>query len=168
MENKLREVSDILARKRFDRLEREGFGDYDELTNRFASVYRDMEPKDKLSARTRLLPLRAKIAEVEERTENIKVQRGLINARTGQALLNQHLTRQKIRKMELENEEQEEMIELYRAAVDAIERVGTGQMVKADFVVLDSLKQIGVKIPKKLKSGEQIQKQTNGGSSDAV
>ena len=54
------------------------------------------------------------------------------------------------------------MIELYRAAVDAVERLGTGQMIEADFEVLESLKQIGVKIPKKLKSGGQIQKQTNG------
>ena len=54
------------------------------------------------------------------------------------------------------------MIGLYRAATDAVGRLGTGQMIEADFVVLDNLKQIGVKIPKKLKSGEQIQKQTNG------
>ena len=56
------------------------------------------------------------------------------------------------------------MIELYAAAMDALERLGTGQMVEADFVVLDSLKQIGVKIPKKF-SAKSL-KQTNGGGMD--
>ena len=64
--------------------------------------------------------------------------------------------------MQLENAEREAMIELYAAAVDAVERLGTGNMVEADFEVLDSLKQIGVKIPKNLKVVKKIPKQTNG------
>ena len=106
--------------------------------------------------------MRAKLAEIEARTENLKAQKGLIEGRTVQAKLNQFLTQEKIKKAQLENAEREAMIELYRAAVDAVERLGTGQMIEADFEVLESLKQIGVKIPKKLKSGGQIQKQTNG------
>ena len=162
LKRKLREQSDILARERSDRFASQAAGDFGDTALRAEELYRDGEPKDEIAARIRLLPLRTKMVEIEARTENIKAQRGLIDARTGQAVLNQHLTRQKIRKMELENEGREAMIELYRAATDAVERLGTGQMIKADFEVLDNLKQMGVKIPKKLKSGEQIQKQTNG------
>ena len=108
------------------------------------------------------MPLRAKLIEIEEKTENIKAQRGLIQGRTAQAKLNQLLTQEKIKKMQLENAEREAMIELYAAAVDAVERLGTGNMVEADFEVLDSLKQIGVKIPKNLKVVKKIPKQTNG------
>ena len=164
LKRQLREQSDILARERADRFASKASGDFDETALRLDTLYRErgVTETDEIAARTRLLPLRAKLVEVEARTENLKAQKGLIDARAEQTILNQHLTRQKIRKMELENEEREAMIELYRAAVDAVERLGTGQMIEADFEVLESLKQIGVKIPKKLKSGGQIQKQTNG------
>ncbi|MXZ00004.1 hypothetical protein F4Y93_04910 [Candidatus Poribacteria bacterium] len=163
LKRKLREVSEILMQERADREGCDIAADFDNTSMRLDTLYRErgVTETDEISARLKLLPLRAKLKEIEARTANFKEQKALIGARTGQAVLNQHLTRQKIRKMELENEEREAMIELYRAAVDVLERVGTGQMVEADFVVLDSLKQIGVKIPKKLKSGEQIQKQTN-------
>ena len=164
LKRKLRETSDILMRERADRFASQAAGDFGDTALRAEELYRDGEPKDELLVRIRLLPLRAKMREIEERTENIKAQRGLIDARTGQAVLNQRLTRQKIRKMELENEERNEergaMIELYRVAVDAVERLGTGNMVEADFVVLDSLKSIGVKIPKNLKVVKQLPKQT--------
>ena len=164
LKRQLREQSNILAGERADRFASKASGDFDETALRLDTLYRErgVTETDEIAARTRLLPLRAKLVEVEARTENLKAQKGLIDARAEQTILNQHLTRQKIRKMELENEEREAMIELYRAAVDAVERLGTGQMIEADFEVLESLKQIGVKIPKKLKSGGQIQKQTNG------
>ena len=44
LENKLHECSEMLRIERIDRGERDGFGDYGEVVNRFASVYRDMEP----------------------------------------------------------------------------------------------------------------------------
>ncbi|MYC13758.1 MAG: hypothetical protein F4Y39_08535 [Gemmatimonadetes bacterium] len=103
LKRKLRETSDILMRERAGRFASKAAGDFGDTALRAEELYRDGEPKDELSARIRLLPLRAKMIEIEERTENIKAQRGLINARTDQAVLNQHLTRQKIRKMELEN-----------------------------------------------------------------
>ena len=164
LQRKLRELSDILARERADRFVSKASGDFDETALRLDTLYRErgVTETDEISARLKLLPVRAKLAEIEARTENLKAQKGLIEGRAEQTILNQHLTRQKIRKMELENEGREAMIELYRAATDAVERLGTGQMIKADFEVLDNLKQMGVKIPKKLKSGEQIQKQTNG------
>ena len=169
LKNRLWETSELLRQERADQEACEIAADFDNTASRLDTLYREpgAKAKDEIEGRIKLLPVRAKLKETEARTANIKAQRGLIDARAEQALLNQRLTRQKIRKMELENAGQEAMIELYRAAKDAVERVGTGQMIEADFIVLESLKQIGVKIPKKLKSGGQILKQTNGGSSDA-
>ena len=38
------QASEALRLERIDRGERDAFGDYDELLNRFATVYRDMDP----------------------------------------------------------------------------------------------------------------------------
>ena len=53
---------------------------------------------------------------------------------------------------------------LCRRLQDAVERIGAGQAVEADFEVIDNLKQIGVKIPPKIKSAAFLLKQTNGES----
>ena len=153
----------MLLRERADREGCDIAADFDNTAMRLGTLYRErgVTETDEISARLKLLPLRAKLKEIEARTENLNEQKGLIQGRTAQTKLNQLLTQEKIRKLQLENAAQEAMIELYAAAVDAVGRLGTGQMVEADFVVLDSLKQIGVKIPKKLKSGGQILKQTN-------
>ena len=151
LENKLWECSEILRVERIERGERDAFGDYDELVNKFASVYQDMDSGAEIRARINLLPMQGKIAEVKARTENIKAQRGLIEGRTAQAKLNQLLTQEKIKKMQLENAEREAMIQLYQTAQQAVERFGAGQAVEADFEVIDNLKQIGVKISPKIK-----------------
>ena len=142
LKRKLREQSDILARERADRFASKASGDFDETALRLDTLYRErgVTETDEISARLKLLPVRAKLAEIEARTENLKAQKGLIEGRTVQAKLNQFLTQEKIKKAQLENAEREAMIELYRAAVDAVERLGTGQMIEADFEVLDSLK----------------------------
>ena len=98
LENQVWESSEALLRERIERGERDAFEDYDEVVNRFTSVYRDMDPE--IRARINLLPIQAKIAEVEARTENIKAQRGLIEGRTAQAKLNQLLTQEKIKMIE--------------------------------------------------------------------
>ncbi len=164
LENQVWEASELLLQERAAREGIEIAADFDDTAMRLDTLYREREVKvkDEIEARLKLLPLRAKLIEIEEKTENIKAQRGLIQGRTAQAKLNQLLTQEKIKKMQLENAEREAMIELYAAAVDAVERLGTGNMVEADFEVLDSLKQIGVKIPKNLKVVKKIPKQTNG------
>ena len=101
--------------------------------------------------------LRAKIAETKARTEKIEAQMGLIGEQEKLAAL-------KVEKQELENQEKRAMIQLYLAAVEAVERIGAGQAVEADFEVIDNLKQIGVKIPPKIKSAAFLLKQTNGKS----
>ena len=70
----------------------------------------------------------------------------------------------KAEKVALENKEKRAMIQLYAAAVDAVERLAAGQAVEADFEVIGNLKQIGVKIPPKIKSAAFLLKQTNGES----
>ena len=155
LENKLWECSEILRVERIDRGERDGFGDYDELVNRFASVYQDMESGAEIRARINLLPMQAKIAEAKARTENIKAQRGLIEAQKKMVEL-------KAEKLALENKEKRALIQLYQTAIEAVERLGAGQAVEADFEVMDNLKQMGVKIPPKIKSAAHLLKQTNG------
>ena len=164
LEKKLKETSRLLFYARAAREGAEIAADFDDTAMRLDTLYREREAKvkDEIEARLKLLPLRAKLAETEARTENLKAQKGLIQGRTEQAKLDQLLTQEKIKKMQLENAEREAMIELYAAAVNAVERLGTSNMVEADFEVLDSLKQIGVKIPKNLKVVKKIPKQTNG------
>ena len=157
LENKLWECSEILRVERIERGERDAFGDYDEVVNRFASLYRDMEPGAEIRARINLLPMQAKIAETKARTENIKAQRGLIEAQKKMVEL-------KAEKLALENKVKRAMIQLYQTAQQAVERLGAGQAVEADFEVIDNLKQIGVKISPKIKSAAHLLKQTNGES----
>ena len=153
-ENKFLECSEILRRERIDRGERDAFGDYDELVNRFASVYRDMDPGDEIRARINLLPVRAKMAEAEARTASYKARKELTEAQT-------KVTEKKAEKMALEIERERVLIALCAKGTEALERFGNGQMIEADFEVVDSLKQIGVKIPPKIKSAALL-KQTNG------
>ena len=155
LENKLWECSEILRVERIERGERDAFGDYDELVNKFANVYRDMDSGAEIRARINLLPMQGKIAEVKARTEKIEAQMGLIEAQKKMAEL-------KAEKVALENKEKRAMIQFYQTAQQAVERLGAGQAVEADFEVLDNLKQIGVKIPPKIKSAAHLLKQTNG------
>ena len=155
LENKLWEASEALRLERIDRGERDAFGDYDELLNRFATVYRDMDPGAEIRARINLLPARAEMAESKARTEKIEAQMGLIEAQKKMAEL-------KAEKVALENKEKRALIQLYQTAIEAVERLGAGQAVEADFEVLDNLKQMGVKIPPKIKSAAHLLKQTNG------
>ena len=157
LENKLWEASEALRLERIDRGERDAFGDYDELLNRFATVYRDMDPGAEIRARINLLPARAEMAESKARTEKIEAQMGLIEAQKKMVEL-------KAEKLALENKEKRALIQLYQTAIEAVERLGAGQAVEADFEVIDNLKQIGVKIPPKIKSAAFLLKQTNGES----
>ena len=153
-ENNFLECSDILQRERIERGERDAFGDYEELANRFASVYRDMDSGAEIRARINLLPMQAKMAEVEARTASYKARKELTEAQ-------KKMTEAKTEKIALENEEKRAMIQLYQAAQQAVERIGAGQAIEADFEVIDNLKQIGVKFTPKIKSAALL-KQTNG------
>ena len=154
-ENQLWECSKILERERTERGERDAFGDYDEVVNRFASVYRDMDPGAEIRARINLLPARAKMAEVEARTESYKARKKLTEAQT-------KATELKAEKMALEIEREQVLIALCAKGIKALERLGNGQMMDADFEIIENLKQIGVKIPPKIKSAARLLKQTNG------
>ena len=133
----------------------DGFEDYDELLNRFATVYRDMDEGAEIRTWINLLPMQVKIAEGMARTEKIEAQMGLIETQ-------KKLGKLKAEKQELENQEKWAMIQLYQTAQQAVERLAAGQAVEADFEVIGNLKQIGVKIPPKIKSAAFLLKQTNG------
>ena len=98
LENKLWEASEALRLERIDRGERDAFGDYDELLNRFATVYRDMDEGAEIRARINLLAMQTKMAEGKARTEKIEAQMGLIGEQEKLAAL-------KVEKQELENQE---------------------------------------------------------------
>ena len=153
-ENKYLECSKILRWERIERGERDAFEDYDELLNRFASVYRDMDPGAEIRARINLLPARVKMAEAEARTASYIARKELTEAQT-------KATEKKAEKMALEIERERVLIALCTKGIEALERFGNGQMIEADFEVIDSLKQIGVKISPKIKSAALL-KQTNG------
>ena len=106
LKNRLWETSELLRQERADWEACEIAADFDNTALRLDTLYREpgVKAKDEIEGRIKLLPLRAKMKETEARTENIKAQRGLIDARAEQAVLNQRLTRQKIRKLELEND----------------------------------------------------------------
>ena len=105
LENKLWETSEILSQERADREGCEIASDFDNTAIRLDTLYRarGVTETDEISARLKLLPVRAKLAEIEARTENLKAQKGLIEGRTAQAKLNQLLTQEKIKKAQLEN-----------------------------------------------------------------
>ena len=153
LENKLWEASEALRLERIERGERDGFEDYDELLNRFATVCRDMDEGAEIRARINLLPMQTKMAETKARTEKIEAQIGLIEEQKKLAAL-------KVEKQELENQGMRAMIQLYLTAVEAVKRIGAGQAVETDFEVLADLKQIGVKIPPKIKRAAFLLKQT--------
>ena len=155
LENRVWEVSAELERERIARGERDSFGDYYELVNRFASVYRDMDEGAEIRARINLLPMQGKMAETKARTDKIEAQIGLVESQKKMAEL-------KAEKLDLENQEKRAMIELCQTAQQAIERFSAGQAVETDYEVIDNLKQIGVKIPPKIKSAAFLLKQTNG------
>ena len=115
-----------------------------------------MDPRAEIRTRINLLPMQAKIAEVEARTASCKARKELTEAQT-------KATELKAEKIALENEEKRAMIQLYAAAVDAVERLGARQAVEADFEVIDNLKQIGVKIPPKIKSAALLKQTVRGG-----
>ncbi len=70
LKRKLRETSDILMREHADRFVSQAAGDFDDTALRVDELCREVETKDELLARIRMLPSRAKLVEIEERTEN--------------------------------------------------------------------------------------------------
>ena len=116
-----------------------------------------MDPGAEIRARISLLSAQAEMAESKARKEKIEAQMGLIETQKKMGDL-------KAEKSALENKEKRALIQLYLTAQQAVERLGAGQAVEADFEVLDHLKQMGVKIPPKIKSAAFLLKQTNGES----
>ena len=80
LENQVWEASELLLQERAAREGIEIAADFDDTAMRLDTLYREREVKvkDEIEARLKLLPLRAKLIEIEEKTENIKAQRGLI------------------------------------------------------------------------------------------
>ncbi|MDE2798665.1 MAG: hypothetical protein OXI94_08350 [Gemmatimonadota bacterium] len=88
------------------------------------------------------------------KTENIRT-------RTAQSEADTRLKEEKIKVSQADRNLKEQQARLLEAATLALERYArTGNLVDADFEVIDQLKEIGVKIPAKV-SAKKL-KQTNG------
>ena len=94
--------------------------------------------------RQALVELPLKIEQVKTKTENIKTRTALAEADT-------RLKEEKIKDLQAGRLLKEEQTRFLGAASLALERYAqTGNLVEADFEIIDQLKQIGVKIPARL------------------
>ena len=82
-------------------------------------------------------------------------------ARTALVEVDTQLKREKVEALRADRELKERQALLVEAATEVLKRYANGgDMLEADFVVIDQLKEIGLKIPKKLPAKNL--KQTNG------
>ena len=110
---------------------------------------------DRLFAQTlTLFELPAKAEQMQVRTDNIRT-------RTTNIEVDTQLKQEKVRALQADRELKERQAMLIEAATMVLERYAqTGNMVDADFEVIDQLKQIGVKIPARI--AQKTLKQING------
>ena len=101
-----------------------------------------------------LFELPAKAEQMQAKTDNVKT-------RTANLKVDTRLKEEKIKSTQADRALKEHQTRLIEAATRVLERYArTGNMVEADFEVIDQLKEIGVKIPARL-AGKNL-KQTNG------
>ena len=99
--------------------------------------------------------------ELPLKTEQMKGKIENTRARTTNIEVDTQLKQEKVRALQADRELKERQAMLIEAATMVLERYAqTGNMVDADFEVIDQLKQIGFKIPAKV-SAKNL-KQTNG------
>ena len=109
----------------------------------------------------RLFSQEQAIAEMPLKIEHTRVKIENTKARTALAEVDTQLKREKVEALRADRELRERQAMLVEAATEVLKRYANGDdMLEADFVVIDQLKEIGLKIPKKLPAKNQ--KQTNG------
>ncbi len=114
-----------------------------------------------MSANDRHFSQRQALAELPAKTEQMKVKTENIRARTAQVEADTRLKEERIKALQADRGLKVQQARILEAATRVLERyANTGNMVDADFEVIDQLKQIGVKIPAKV-SAKNL-KQTNG------
>ena len=114
-----------------------------------------------ISANDRHFSQRQALVELPLKTEQTKAKTENIRTRTAQAEVDTRLKEEKIKGLQADRALKEHQTQLIGAATRALERYAeTGNMVDADFEVIDQLKQIGVKIPARI--AQKTLKQTNG------
>ena len=101
------------------------------------------------------------LVELPLKTEQMKGKIDNTRARTTNIEVDTQLKQEKVRALQADRELKERQAMLIEAATMVLERYAqTGNMVDADFEVIDQLKQIGVKIPARI--AQKTLKQTNG------
>ena len=114
-----------------------------------------------MSANDRHFSQRQALAELPLKIEQTKAKTDNITTRTALAEADIRLKEEKIKGLQADRSLKEQQARLLEAATRVLERyANTGNMVDADFEVIDQLKEIGLKIPAKV-SAKKL-KQTNG------
>ena len=106
--------------------------------------------------------MKAKNANLTARTDLITTDKRLKTARTDLAATDNRLKEEKIKDLQAGRLLKESQARLLGAATMVLERYAqTGNMVDADFEVIDQLKQIGVKIPARITQKTSKKPETN-------
>ena len=99
--------------------------------------------------------------ELPQKTEQMQAKTENLRARTALVEVDARLKEEKIKALQADRGLKEQQARILEAATMVLERYAqTGNMVDADFEVIDQLKQIGVKIPARI--AQKTLKQING------
>ena len=113
------------------------------------------------AANDRFFSQRMSLFELPQKTEQMKAKTDNTRARTTNIEVDTQLKQEKVRALQADRELKERQAMLIEAATMVLERYAqTGNMVDADFEVIDQLKQLGVKIPARI--AQKTLKQING------
>ena len=107
--------------------------------------------KTQVAVNDRIFTQHQALLELPLKPEQMRAKTGNINTRTALAEVEIQLKKEKIKRERVGRLLEEEQARFLGAASLALERYAeTGNMVEADFEVIDQLKQIGYKIPAKI------------------
>ena len=114
-----------------------------------------------IAANDRFFSQHLSLFELPQKTEQMQAKTENLRARTGLVKVDARLKEEKIKALQADRHLKESQARILEAATMVLERYAqTGNMVDADFEVIDQLKQIGVKIPARI--AQKTLKQTNG------
>ena len=114
-----------------------------------------------IAANDRFFSQHLSLFELPQKTEQMQAKTENLRARTTLVEVDVRLKEEKIKALQADRGLKEQQARILEAATMVLERyVKTGNMVDADFEVIDQLKEIGFKIPAKVSTRNL--KQTNG------
>ena len=114
-----------------------------------------------IAANDRFFSQHMSLFELPQKTEQMQAKTENLRARTALVEVDARLKEEKIKALQADRHLKESQARILEAATLALEKYAkTGNMVDADFEVIDQLKEIGFKIPARIT--QKTLKQTNG------